>query len=325
MKRGTGIVSVLALTVLFSSCGGGGGGSSALSPYTGLTTAAVITDNNAEEIALTAFQGGDLGANAVVPFAPAGGAPVRQPAAGPAGLALVRTVSRAAMAALLPAAEAEGPSPRAPFTESGVIPDGMDGEARYTISGDDQTGVFTGTFEFVGFHGDGGGVIAGAVSVSGTVTQNSMHILFDFQSVQVVDAYGGTGVTAVGTVDMTASLDPATDTSTATLNLFLTDNVTGKSIWLADYHLATSVGAGYSDVALSGRIYLHDYGYVDIATPAPFRYPDGATYPSGGQMTVTGQAGRGVRMTADSPTQCTLDADLDGDGLYDELTVTVNW
>lgn len=328
MRRGAGIVSVLSVlfVVSLSSCGGGGGGTpSASSPYTGITTAAVITDNNAGEIALAAFQGGDLGANSVIPLAPAGGGAVRQPAARPAALVLVRSVSKAAVTAVLPPAAAEGPSPRAPFTESGVIPDGQGGEARYTISGDDETGIFTGTFQFVHFQGDGGGTIDGAVAVSGTVTQNSMHILFDFQSVHIVDVSGGGDVTAAGTVDLTVSMDPATETDTATLNLFFTDNVTRKTVWLSDYHLTTIAGAGYSDVTLSGRIYLHDFGYVDIATPTPFRYPDGVTFPASGQMTVTGQANRGVRLTANSQTQCTLDADLDGDGLYDELTVTVNW
>jgi hypothetical protein len=329
MRRGAEIVSVLSVlfAVSVSSCGGGGGSSSpgVSSPYSGITTAAVVTDNNAVEIALAAFQAGDLGANAVVPLAPAGGTAVRQTAAMPAPLALVRTVSKAAVSAIRPPAAAVGPSPRAPFTESGVIPDGQGGEARYTISGDDATGVFTGTFEFVGFHGDGGGVIAGAVAVSGAVTQNSMHILFDFRSVHIVDVSGGSDVTAAGTVDLVASMDPATGTDTATLNLFFTDNVTRETVWLSDYHLTTIAGAGYSDVTLSGRIYLHDYGYVDIASQIPFRYLDGVTFPASGQMTVTGQANRGVRLTADSQTQCTLDADLDGDGLYDELTVTVYW
>jgi hypothetical protein len=320
-----GIVSVLALAVLFSSCGGGGGGgASALSPYTGITTAAVITDNNAEEIALAAYQGGDLGANAVVvPFAPAGSVAARQPVARPTALALVRTVSKAAVIAVRPVAAAEGLSPRAPYTVSEVIPDGQGGEARYTITVDDVTGVFSGTFEFVGFHGDGGGVLMGAVAVSGTVTQNTMHILFDFQSVRIVDGFSD--LNASGTADLTIDIAQVSESGTATLNFFLSDNVTGKTVWLSDYHLTTIAGAGYSDVAFSGRIYLHDYGYVTIATPAPFRYADGVTYPESGQMTVTGHAGRGVRLTADSATQCTLDADLDGDGLYDELTVTVNW
>ena len=283
MKRETGIVSVLAIMVLLSSCGGGGG-SSVSSPYTGLTSAAVITDNNADEIALAAFQGGDLGANAVVPFAPARDIAVRQPAAGPTPLSLVQTVSKAAMIAVRPPAAAEGPSLRAPFTESGVIPDGLGGEARYTISGDDVTGVFTGTFQFVNFHGDGGGIIVGNVSVSGTVTQNSIRILFNFQSVRVLD--GTEDVTAVGTVDLTASMVQVPETGTATLNLFFTDNITLKTVWMSNVVVGTTAGAGTSDVTLSGRIYLHDYGYVDVTTPIPFHYLDGSSFPSASSPTV---------------------------------------
>jgi hypothetical protein len=322
MKREKGILSVLAIMVLLSSCGGGGG-SSASSPYTGLTTAAVITDNNADEIALAAFQGGDLGANTVVPLAPAGDIAARQPAARQPALDLVQTVSKAARIAVRPPAAAEGPSPRVPFTESGVIPDGLGGEARYTISGDDVTGVFTGTFAFDNFHGDGGGIIVGTVSVSGTVAQSSIRILFNFQSVRIQD--GTEDVTAVGTVDLTANMDQVPETGAATLNLFFTDNITLKTVWMSNVVVGTTVGTGTSDVTLSGRIYLHDYGYVDVATPTPFHYLEGSSFPSGGRMTVTGRDDHGVRLTVDSPTQYTLGVELDGDALYDELTVTLNW
>ena len=321
MKRETGIVSILAIMLLLSSCGGGG--SSASSPYTGLTTAAVITVNNADEIALAAFQGGDLGANTVVPFAPARDNAVRQPAARPTALVLVQAVSKAAMIAVRPPAAVEGPSPRAPFTESGVIPDGLGGEARYAISGDDTTGVFTGMFEFVNFHGDGGGIIVGNVSVSGTVAQDSIRILFNFQSVTVQD--GTEDVTAVGTVDLTASMAQVPETGTATLNLFFSDNITLKTVWMSNVVVGTAVGTGTSDVTLSGRIYLHDYGYVDVVTPIPFHYLDGLSFPTGGQMIVTGMNDHGVRLNVDSQTQYTLGVELDGDTLYDELTVTLNW
>ena len=327
MNRGARIVTVLLVLVALSlsSCGGGGGSSSVSSPYTGITTAAVITDNNADEIALAAFQGGDLGANAMVLLAPVEGDAVRQPAARPTPLSLVQTVSKAAMIAVRPPAAAEGPSLRAPFTESGVIPDGLGGEARYTISGDNVTGVFTGTFQFVNFHGDGGGIIVGNVSVSGTVTQDSIRILFNFQSVQVVDVNGGSDVTAVGTVDLTASMVQVPETGAATLNLIFIDNITLKTVWMSNVVVGTTVGTGTSDVTLSGRIYLHDYGYVDVATPIPFHYLDGSSFPSGGQMIVTGMNDRGVRLTVDSQTQYTLGVELDGDALYDEVTVTLNW
>jgi hypothetical protein len=261
----------------------------------------------------------------MVLLAPAGGDAVRQPAARPTPLSLVQTVSKAAMIAVRPPAAAEGPSLRAPFTESGVIPDGLGGEARYTISGDNVTGVFTGTFQFVNFHGDGGGILVGNVSVSGTVTQDSIRILFNFQSVQVVDVNGGSDVTAVGTVDLTASMVQVPETGAATLNLIFIDNITLKTVWMSNVVVGTSVGTGTSDVTLSGRIYLHDYGYVVVATPIPFHYSDGSSFPSGGQMIVTGMNDRGVRLTVDSQTQYTLGVELDGDALYDEVTVTLNW
>jgi hypothetical protein len=42
-------------------------------------------------------------------------------------------------------------------------------------------------------------------------------------------------------------------------------------------------------------------------------------------MIVTGMNDRGVRLTVDSQTQYTLGVELDGDALYDEVTVTLNW
>jgi hypothetical protein len=320
MKRGTWVVSVLAIMVLLSSCGGGG--SSASSPYTGLTTAAVITDNNADEIALAAFQGGDFGASTAA-LAPSRSGDAGASAEKPMALTFVRLLSGAANAAFSDRIALRGPVSRTMVTVDNTLSDGQGGSAHYTLSVNDQTGVFTGTFTFTNFHGDGGGIIDGTVAVTGVITEFSIQILFNFQSVQVVD--GASDVTANGTVNLTAGSDQAFDTGTATLNLFFTDNITGKTVWLSNVVAATAVGTGYSDVTLSGRIYLHDYGYVDIATPMPFHYLDGTTFPSGGQMTVTGNENKGVRLTVDSQTQYTLDVDSDGDGLYDDLTVTLNW
>src|SRR3989304_3398635 len=50
--------------ILLAGCGGGGGGGSA-SLYTGIPSPSTITDNNAEQIALQAYQAGDLSASTV--------------------------------------------------------------------------------------------------------------------------------------------------------------------------------------------------------------------------------------------------------------------
>jgi hypothetical protein len=323
MKRVPGIASVLVLAVLIFSCGGGGdGGSNVPSTYTGVTTAAVITDNNASEIALGAYQGGDLAANTGLILAPAGTGGVPAGSARPKAVTLVQAMTKAAVATMAPPATG-GPSLRAPVEESGVIDDGLGGQASYTLHGDDQSGVFTGSFSFIDFHGDGGGVVNGNVAVSGSIAQDFIHILFNFQSVRIVD--GASDVNATGTVDLTIDLTQLADSGTATLNLVFNDNFTRKMVWLSDYRVENTVGTGNNDVTLSGRIYLHDYGYVDVETPVPFHYLDGATHPASGQMTVTGDQGKSVRLTADSETQATVDVDSDADGQYDDLTIVVSW
>jgi hypothetical protein len=316
MKRGTGVVSLLLLAVLVSSCGGGG--SSASSPYTGLMTPAVITDNNADDIALAAYQGGDLGANTGFALAPAGAAGTTTVGARPVAVSLVQAATKAALGAF-------GPSPRVVVTVDNVIDDGIGGQITYHLAVNDQTGTFTGTFRFENFHGDDGVVVNGNAAVSGSVSQDFsfLYIRIDFLSVNVVDA--ANDVTAIGSVELTIDLNQMSDTGTCTLNLVFRDNVTLKTVWLENVALVNNVGTGFSDVTLSGRIYLHDYGYVDIATVAPFHYLDGATHPSSGQMTVTGDQGKGVRLTADSQTQATVDVDSDADGLYDDLTITISW
>jgi len=325
MKRGTGILGLLLAAALLASCGGGGGEGSGSTSYTGLLTPAVITDNNADEIALGAFQGGDLAANTGLILAPAGTGAAPAGGARPTAVAIVQAVAKVSEAAIRPATA--GPSRRTPFTESGTIPDGFGGEASYTLAGDvnEQTGegTFHGTFTFNHFSGDGGGVVNGTVGVSGRVTANLMHILFNFRAVQIVD--GTNDVSADGTVDLTIDLNQVNDSGTATLSMVFTDNITQKTVWLSNYQVVNLVGVGYNDVNVTGRVYLHDYGYVNVVTVAPFRYIDGATHPESGQMIVTGDQGKSVRLTADNETSCTLEVDSDADGQYDDLTVTVAW
>jgi len=319
MKRASGILWLFAGAALILSCGGGGGGSSSTS-YTGVMTPAVITGNNADAIALAAFQGGDLAANTGLILAPAGTGTAPDAGARPAAVTVAQAVTKVAAALR---AEAAGASRRAPFTESGVISDGMGGQVSYTLSGDDQTGVFTGTFDFQGFRGDGGGVLDGTVGVSGRVTSDVMHILFNFRAVQIAD--GTNVVDASGTVDLTIDLSQASDTGTVTLNMVFTDGFTAKMVWLSNYQVVNAVGVGYNDVTVTGRVYLHDYGYVDVVTVVPFRYFDGATHPESGQMTVTGGENRGALFTILSQTQCTVDVDTDADGLYDDVHIEVSW
>ncbi|MBE0605277.1 MAG: hypothetical protein IH610_03205 [Deltaproteobacteria bacterium] len=314
MRRTLSIFAVLLLAGL-SACGGGGGGSSAL-PYNGLTTPAVITTSNADNIARQAFQGGDLGANATL--APAHSDMMPPMAARPAALTLVQILTKASTAVLLPTPAGKGPSPRAVVPYDNTEMDGMGGSAHYMLSVNDQTGAFTGTIAFSNFHGDGGGALNGTVSVSGVVSQDSMQLLCNFRSVTIVD--GTANVTAVGTMDLIIG----TGGGQATLNLCFTDNGTGKGAWLSDYTVAVTDLGGTTDVRTFGRIYLHDYGYVDVWTEAPFLYPALSTQPTSGVITLTGDNDCRARLTVVDAATYTVELDADGNQSY-EWSVTHAW
>jgi len=321
MKRGVEIISVLSVLFVLSlsSCGGGGGGTpGASSPYSGITTAAAITDNNADAIARGAFAGSDLGASTVGTLAPARPGDGERAAGRPAAVTLVRLLSQAANTALPAPASVRAPAPRAMVTVDNTLFDGMGGTVHFVLSVDDQTGTFTGTFAFTNFHGDAGGILDGAVAVSGAITQDSMHILFNFQSVRIVD--GVDDVTAWGTVNLTA----VTDGAGATLNLVFTDNVTRKTVWLSNYTVSVTIGTGSDEIRMSGRIYLHDYGYVDFQTESGFVYPALSTQPTSGVMTVTGSNNCRARFTVVDATTYKVELDADGNGSY-EWTVTHAW
>ena len=316
MRRALALLSMLLMAGL-SACGGGGGGGSNPSPYTGLTTPAVITASNADNIARQAFQGGDLGANATLAPAHSDTAPPK--AARPAALTLTQILTKASTATLLSPSSTRAPAPRAIVTVDNTEMDGMGGSARFILSVNDQTGAFTGTIVFTNFHGDGGGAINGTVAVSGTVYSDGyIEININFQSVSVVD--GTTDVTATGTVYLTSG----TGGGQAKLNLCFTDNGTGKGVWLSDYTVAVTDLGGTTDVRTFGRIYLHDYGYVDVWTEAPFLYPALSTQPTSGVITLTGANNCRARLTVENATTYTVDLDADGNNSY-EWSVTHTW
>lgn len=320
MRRALAVFAMLLLAGL-SACGGGGGGGGSASPYTGLTTPAVVTTSNADNIARQAFQGGDLGASTTL--APARSGDARAAAERPMELTLVRILSGAANAAFPGPVAARAPQPRSTYTD--WFPDGAGiGRVDFTLNINDVTGAFTGTFSFTNFHGDGGGIIDGPVAVSGyydAQAQSITEILFNFQSVHIVDVAEGADVTAIGTVDLISG----TSGGSAILNIVFIDNASRKTLWLSNVTLVDTIGTGYYDTTLSGRIYLHDYGYVDMVTLTPFHYLTGSSYPSSGQFVVTGKDNKKVQLMVVAPTQYLLDVDTNGDGAWEVTAVVKYW
>jgi hypothetical protein len=193
------------------------------------------------------------------------------------------------------------------------------GSASYTISVDNQTGNFNGSFNFNSYCDDGV-TITGGVTFTGQVDINTDDLLtFTFSFNSLTCTAGSDSFTLNGNISWDVTGSPAT----ITITMLLQDNSTSKVYWVQDYTIEATEGAGYVDIEVSGRYYDPDHGYVTFTTPTPFRIYDAYDYPSQGVLVITGNTGSEggptrARLEALSPTTYRVQADTDGDGFYDD-------
>ncbi|NJD61397.1 MAG: hypothetical protein FIA93_01580 [Deltaproteobacteria bacterium] len=281
----------------------------------------MITDNNAYDIAMDVYEAGDVSASLSLPLGPSTeGAPGGSTASSPRILSLVRTLQGVADDLQARQGASGGAALRTVVTESGTFDDGFGGSFSYTLSVDDQTGDFTGTFTFADFHGDAGMSMSGSMVASGNfdiAAGTFIRLRFSFPSLTITD--GASSATASGSIDLWAG-----NPSTAIVNLYLADDFTGKTVWIDHFTFNVTEGAGFSDVTESGTIYLHDYGFVVVSTATPFTFATGSATPSSGVLVITGRSNGKVRLTAIDTTTCSIDVDADGDGVY-ESTYLYPW
>jgi hypothetical protein len=303
-----GIISIIGT-------GGGGGGGSAPPPitYSGLTTQAEITDANAELFAAGAFGAGRTGST----FSGIGAVEK----SGDGDISSFRTfwIIQTLKDAVLQVDLSSITSP--PFigaSESGTEPGPCGGTVSYSIQYNETTGVFSGTFTFKSYC-DSGVVISGSTTVSGTInlgTSMIEDIHFKFTSLSDGSS------TLSGNLNMDLTVSPIQ----VDFDTYLKNNATNTVYWAQDYVIYITDGGSYLDVEInSGNYYEPDYGYVTISTPTPFRIYNLDLWPSSGVMVVTGTGNTKVRLTAISNTQCQIDADLDGNNIYEWGPVTKNW
>jgi len=321
--------------ILVAGCGGGGGGSTTM--YDGITSPAVLTDNNAETIAIQAYQAGDMSnqTGGIMPLSAGGGAT----AGAPAPQTIARLLEKAVESVALPASSAAVSStpvanPMTVVTDGDTIYDGLGGSFSYSLSVDDQSGHFWGSVTFSNWHGDGGETISGGTSVSGSIDLGGggmSDITFSFHTVTFTDGPGSFSISGSLTLTIGASSD------TALFDMVLRDGTTGESVWAHDYQVTTTYGPDidldgepdYVDTDLSGRIYLSNFGYVDVYSPVPFRYYTGYDIPSSGRLVATGDGGNSIRLTVIDGVPVSsgyyVEADLDGIPGYEWIGADHPW
>jgi len=310
-------VVLFGIISIIGSGGGGGDGGSTESPiiYTGLTTQAEITDANAEVLAAGAFEGGRTGSA----FSSTGAVET----ATDENTISFRTlkVTQALKDAILKvdlSFVSGGPFIGATQSESGSVAGPCGGTASYSLQYDDATGVFSGTFTFNSYC-DSGVVITGRTTVSGTV--NIGLSIFEDIHFNFTNLSDGSS-TLNGDIYIDFTVSPIR----IDFDTLLKDNATSKVYWASDYVMYVTEGVNYADVNISsGTYYDPDYGYVTVITPTPFRVYDTDIWPSSGIIIATGIGNAKVRLTAISSMQCQIDADLDGDDIYEWGPDTKNW
>jgi hypothetical protein len=310
-------VIFLGVISIIGTGGGGGDGGGGIT-YTGLTTQAEITDANAELFAAGAFGAGRTGST----FTAIGA--VEKSSDGNISSFRTFSISQALKDAVLQVdlSSIASPPPFIGATESGTEPGPCGGTVSYSMQVNETTGVFSGTFTFKSYC-DSGVVISGSTTVNGTINLDTLtpeNIHFRFENLSDGSS------TLRGDLDMDFTISPIR----VDFDTYLKDNATNTVYWAHDYVIYITEGVdgidNYLDVEInSGNYYEPDYGYVTISTPTPFRVYVSDLWPSEGVMVATGTGNTKVKLTAISNTQCQIDADLDGDDIYEQPPVTKDW
>ena len=295
-----------------SSGGGGGGGVSSGITYKGLTSPAIIDENNAVDIAGSSLIGGEIGSN----------------------LDVLKSVSETSETGKIPrvpdiascfenvihgiesSTQKNVSNLHAIQSESDTVTGSCGGSVSISLSADDQTGNFNGALDF-NHYCEEGSTVNGKMSISGNIDVNmgNMNYLeMTFTNINILS--GQESISMSGNIDFNLQ----SSTMLMTMSFVFKDNNLDKTFKYKDFVYEYTTGAGFTDVALTGRYYNPDYGYVDISTESPLRIYDTDIWPSSGIVTATGDAGTKARLTVIDSSSFFVEADTDGDGLYDDYT-----
>ena len=282
--------------------GGGGGGSTAGGvAYTGVTTQATVTTANAKALSVDAYSGNQL-SSAVSGIA-------KETAGNGGQAALLReaaAILRQSVTAIvtLPASSAKVAAATAQNTVNGYS-----GSYSYTISVDQTSGAFSGTMALSRYRENSTATtLSGSITFSGVYNQSSAS--FTSLNITMSNLAGTSGATSYR-LDGSESYTTNGATSTVTMTVILTDNVSGRTFWVKGFTL-TLTG---SSLTVTGTYYDPIYGHVVISTITPLTVSAIDATPTAGQLLFTGANGTKARLTF-TGTGHTVEADTVGNGAY---------
>ena len=319
------LLIVFCLSFMLIGCGGSGGGSSGggngnsgLS-YTGETAPAEVDEDNADDIAAGAFAAGQSGMGMTITEASsdARGATDLQVESFRT-LNVPRILGDAARSMdLRPQLHQSSLSAEATYKESGTEYGSCGGQVSYTVTINDISGEFEGSFKFSNYC-ENGVTISGDTDVEGTAdpdTGDIITITFWF------DNLSDDTMRMDGEIYMDFSGSPII----CTMDCLLKDKVTGKVYWARNYTVYIYEYGDRIEIEIFGKYYHPLYGCVDVSTEEAFVIYDGDDWPSSGILLILGANDTRAKLTAIDETQCRIEADTDGDGSYDWDSGLLEW
>lgn len=321
----------ILLSAFLSSCGGGGGGSSSgvsttptpvdFQPvaYTGSSTPASISNDNASELVGTIF--GSQGSNTTLSIQSAGNSragenerAVQSPlldSLESISRSLIITVSslttgnQTLKPAAVPPATVIEPCGPGTVEITGELDASNEGVVGLVFSQCDIDGeLFTGKVRLT-------------INNYGTVPGASLGELLEIDFLNIKSASGD--ISLSGTFHI-VSLNGNGVYGTLTLDLVSLDNNTGIYFKTENFVVVSEpwVALGAKE-SISGRIYISKYGFVDIVTTSQLTYSStNLDFPDlGGLLTITGANGSSVTLQSVDSGLARITVDTDGDGNAD--------
>lgn len=294
---------ILFVLALVSGCGGGSGGASSgggsLS-YTGATAPARITYLNAEELAISAFEGGA-----------SSGTGLRKSQSSSQGLnpedpnafAISRSLRQVLNVHEWKPARASAARAGASGTIQGDSScAGGPGSAGFTM----DFFVEETPYGYVLYKGKGVLTYSGFCSKGARLTGSAdISALYDDQTLLLMELTvafnllrvetGTASTVASGSIREYNFRDTSYNEETT---LFVLDTASSKVFKTDGLITINSPGSDYVDITVSGGFFYHpDYGYVHLLTSNPMRYYDDFALPSSGSLHLSGDTGTRADLT----------------------------
>lgn len=194
-----------------------------------------------------------------------------------------------------------------------------------TYNEDTTTGDFNGTITYSNYCSNGA-ISNGRKDFTGTYNPQtgattSMSITLLHYSITV----GGQTIRMSGTLSQVLS---GTDAVTVNMNICMEDGETGKVFWFEDYKIDVVDNSNNQQLTISGTFYDPDFGYVGVSTEKPIITYTGDTDPRDGTFVITGTPGiiggnAKARLTFLTPASYQEDADINGDGIFDDWSTGI--